>query len=1024
MQLPEFLKTQLQAGRVILYLGSGASLSATDDNGNHPPSSAELAKYLSIRFLGGKYETEPLSTVSELAISESDLFSVQDYIKQIFEKFKPSETHLKMTKLRWKTIVTTNFDLLIEQAYAQIPDKIQDIVPFVENGDRVEEKLTGLDAVALIKLHGCINRISNEKCPLILTPDQYIQYKKCRDRLFNRFQDWAHEYPIVFIGSSLNDYDLRTTLISLSTNVENRPRYFSVTPNVDEIEERHWSQKRITTLKGTFHEFITEVSKSLIGPFYRLSKDMPSGLIRKARIKDASFSENCMRFLTMDAEPVESASPETIDPKSFYKGHSYRWAAIDQNLDVYREIVDNVISDYLLDHERISDNLEIIMIKGHAGSGKTIVLERIAWEVSNTFEGIVFFIKQVGSINSGPIQELVEIFRQRIYIFVDDLPNRVGEIIRLASELRVESKRITIITAARTNEWNMIRDRLNDHITTEYELGYLSEREIDTLLGKLRQYKALGNLSGASEEEQKSAFAERAGRQLLVALHEATLGKPFEEIIRDEYENIIPEEAKSIYLTVCTLNRLNVPVRAGIIARVHGVAFEDFKVRFFKPLENVVMSRYSYEIQDYQYSSRHPHIAEIVFDTVLLDPEERLRIYSRTLNALDIDYRADRYAFRRMINARNLLEMFTDHQMVKSIFDIAERNADDFAFLYHQLAVYEMNRENGNLHQAYALLKKAIDHSPENKSFRHSLAELQLRRGEESKNEIEKQKYLNEATKIAKQLINQSKSETYPYHTLLKIYTERIRYLLKEDSNNTSLFEDTLVKAEKLLTEARQRFPEDSYILDSDARIAQILNDAERALAALKKAFNSNPRNTFVALRLAKHYRMQKDYIKAKSVLKKSIESNPGDKRLNFEYSTLLIATENANQDEIIYHLRRSFTKGDHNYVAQILYGSQLYCSNKIKEAHNHFSSLRGNQYPTYILNHPLYILESKYRGEIKTLSTSFGFIIRDSTRDDIYFQRKAIQQDIWRKLTIGTKVEFSMGFTICGPKAIDVSLI
>ena len=51
MQLPEFLKTQLQAGRVILYLGSGASLSATDDNGNHPPSSAELAKYLSIRFV-------------------------------------------------------------------------------------------------------------------------------------------------------------------------------------------------------------------------------------------------------------------------------------------------------------------------------------------------------------------------------------------------------------------------------------------------------------------------------------------------------------------------------------------------------------------------------------------------------------------------------------------------------------------------------------------------------------------------------------------------------------------------------------------------------------------------------------------------------------------------------------------------------------------------------------------------------------------------------------------------------------
>src|SRR6266849_1593658 len=90
------------------------------------------------------------------------------------------------------------------------------------------------------------------------------------------------------------------------------------------------------------------------------------------------------------------------------------------------------------------------------------------------------------------------------------------------------------------------------------------------------QHDALGTLTDASPERRRADFADRAGRQLLVALHEATLSKPFEEIIEDEFKNITPSEAQRIYLTICVLNRLNVPVRAGLVARVHGVPFEDF----------------------------------------------------------------------------------------------------------------------------------------------------------------------------------------------------------------------------------------------------------------------------------------------------------------------------------------------------------------------------------------------------------------------------------------------------------------
>ena len=97
----------------------------------------------------------------------------------------------------------------------------------------------------------------------------------------------------------------------------------------------------------------------------------------------------------------------------------------------------------------------------------------------------------------------------------------------------------------------MVAESLNPFISYSYNLKYLSEREIQSLISLLEQHHALGVLEHCSSEERTWAFVERAGKQLLVALHEATLGMPFEEIIVDEFNSIIPLQAQQIYLTIC-----------------------------------------------------------------------------------------------------------------------------------------------------------------------------------------------------------------------------------------------------------------------------------------------------------------------------------------------------------------------------------------------------------------------------------------------------------------------------------------
>jgi hypothetical protein len=56
------------------------SLGATNDAGRQPPNVNQLRDCLADSFLGGRYKDATLAWVAELAISETDLFRVQDFV--------------------------------------------------------------------------------------------------------------------------------------------------------------------------------------------------------------------------------------------------------------------------------------------------------------------------------------------------------------------------------------------------------------------------------------------------------------------------------------------------------------------------------------------------------------------------------------------------------------------------------------------------------------------------------------------------------------------------------------------------------------------------------------------------------------------------------------------------------------------------------------------------------------------------------------------------------------------------------
>ena len=1033
MRIPPALIEQIREGNAILFLGAGASLGATTSDGKEIPNTKDLTASLANRFLGGEDVDKPLSVVAELAISESDLTTVQQHIYDLLRDVRPTSYHRLIPSFRWSAIATTNYDLLIEQAYQEFKRPLQTLVPFYKDSDRVDSKLRTSKAVPFLKLHGCISRRDDHSIPLILTIDQYVTHRKNRRKLFERVTHYAAEYPLILIGHSLEDPDVRQILLELSEENIDRPRFYIVVPNVTDRQQRLWESKKITAINGTMQQFMEYVDSSLDAALRAVSTP-PKSHPLEARIvkRDEYISDTTLELLSGDLTYVRRDMPSTvISPQDFYKGMSYGWAPIQQNLDSPRTLNDTILSDCILidevDRPLICD---FYLIKGHAGSGKTICLKRVAWDAAVSFDRTCLYYSGTNRIPYDALAEISDLIEERIFLFVDRPVEHVADLRYIVRRARRESRRLTVVCAERGNEWNVECRLLAVLLSESFDLRYLSSREIHALLTKLEEHKSLGLLEDFSEAERVRAFEQKAGRQLLVALHEATMGKSFAEIIYDEYTSIEPEAARKIYLTICTLNRLEVLVRAGVVKRVHGISFEVFREKFFQPLEAIVQTLDYTPARDRAYQARHPWIAEVVFERAVTTPDERYDLYLRLLDALDVGYGVDRHAFRRLIRARELLMLFPDPRLVRNLYKKAAEMAGEDAYVFQQQAIFEMRRDNPNLAAAYELLTHASKLATYDRSITHTLSELEIERSKRSASEVEQGRHLTTAKRLARSLATRDADSSYGFHTLCKIGLDELKDLLTDESESEENIGDAIRALEKDLDFGLQRFPDDEYLLDAEAKLATLVRDDARAMTSLQKAFRSNPTSPFVAKGLARLYELTGDPSAARSTLEACLDHRPGDKGVNAALGRVLGEYFPDDGMRAEYYWHRSFTKGDANYSNQFWYARQLYINEKHNEAIDVFRKLRSAPVSPDVRNKLRGVVNDNegnaihFRGRVERLESTYALVSLVDRRDWAILHRRRVKREIWNKIARHTPLIFRLGFTYGGIAAFDIELV
>jgi hypothetical protein len=199
--VPDFVREALERDELLLFVGSGISRSTTQQRGL--ATASELGRMISSELLGEAVvpgEVPDLARLSQRAVwkDQGSRFRLQKLLRREFaQTVTPLASHLAIAILG-VPVVTTNYDNLIEQAYAALGT---DAIAIWS-----DRHLPTVTTNLILKVHGTIDE--PESC--VITEDDYHDWLSRDSDLRSLTRAMLLTRTVCFVGYSLSDPNFRT----------------------------------------------------------------------------------------------------------------------------------------------------------------------------------------------------------------------------------------------------------------------------------------------------------------------------------------------------------------------------------------------------------------------------------------------------------------------------------------------------------------------------------------------------------------------------------------------------------------------------------------------------------------------------------------------------------------------------------------------------------------------------------------------------------------------------------------------
>lgn len=246
-------------GRLILFLGAGASTSSTNRLSEHPPLSAKLAELIA-GTIGWQYNGEPLGTTYSAAKSISEE-AVNTLLCQQYQHCTPSAEYLAISEYPWARIYTTNIDDALENALRL---RSKQKITARNRNDRVHDKDQVFQRLDYVYLNGTVNRVDDG---FIFSAEEYGQ-SSARPPLW--YEEMASDFfqcNFLFIGSRLDEpifyhqverYRQRTG--------SGAPQSYVLTPEASEIQKASLQSYGLTHIAASLSDFVAWLKDTIPTP--------------------------------------------------------------------------------------------------------------------------------------------------------------------------------------------------------------------------------------------------------------------------------------------------------------------------------------------------------------------------------------------------------------------------------------------------------------------------------------------------------------------------------------------------------------------------------------------------------------------------------------------------------------------------------------------------------------------------------------------------------------------------------------
>ena len=765
------IKRAIDEGRLMIFLGAGASAGCIDGKGRNLLLGSELADLLA-QEAGLTYGGEQLSQ-TYAAATEKLGARVNQILEGRYKHCSPSNAYRTIATFPWPRVYTTNIDDSFEAAIRK--ESKQKLNIRLRN-DRISDRDPFFSEVDLVKLNGSIDRID---AGFVFSPDDYARATLEEGFWYGELARDYFNYCFLFIGSNLQEPILRYHVERYrAVSGDEEGESFVLTPKASEIEKASLRRNNLTHISGSidsFAEWLRTNYPNILSPEDLALKRFPQLVFFKDTKNAERYGKLFSQIYPVSRTTLGLLAGEPLPPgkiRDFFRGSKPTWR------DILEQIPAELsrLQSFLQRATKATEKDQLIVVTGAAGSGKSTLLMQAAIGISDKTQLPTYYLPDPVDNLSEIVDALERSVDGRYVLLTDKLDAMAGSIADILSGGR--ARRLLLVGSERKHIWtNRTSTHLGMFCSNPFDMGDISENDARRVLEKLEQFGPWTRLEKMRPADRLDELTKKAKKQLLIGLLETTSGRGFEEIIESDFASLKNADHRLFFILVglATVHRVHMP--AGLCARALSYLNINQSPHILaRSLPGIV----SYDKE--RLAVRHPVYARYLFERAV--KKEDFLVVVKALISAFAEYptpvvreigKVEGLIFKSNINHRYLKEMLhSDQAMIVSFYESFEKRfeQDGLFWLQYGLALRDMHRQPEALEKlqtAYNAYR--IEHTE------HAFAQQLLIMAIECNDEPRALGYLSEAKIMLDRLDKQPlrDDDSYPIVTLSEGHAKIIR---------------------------------------------------------------------------------------------------------------------------------------------------------------------------------------------------------------------------------------------------------